>query len=92
MVYCVSAEIIECGMVAGLRMGSHQVSLIPILSYSHIPIPMSGKCYFETTVTDEGLCRVGWSTPRATHELGKKYELIKKISANLKKIVFAVKI
>lgn len=22
-------------------------------------------------MTDEGLCRVGWSTPRATHELGK---------------------
>jgi ATP-dependent RNA helicase DDX1 len=31
----------------------------------------SGKCYFEATVTDEGLCRIGWSTSRATHELGK---------------------
>ena len=30
----------------------------------------SGKCYYETIVTDEGLCRVGWSTDRASHELG----------------------
>ena len=26
--------------------------------------------YFEATVTDEGLCRVGWSTQNATLELG----------------------
>ena len=31
-----------------------------------------GKHYYETTVTDEGLCRVGWATARATLELGKK--------------------
>ena len=31
----------------------------------------SGKHYFEATVTDEGLCRVGWSTAKATLELGK---------------------
>lgn len=31
----------------------------------------SGQGYFETMVTDEGLCRVGWSTDNATHELGK---------------------
>ncbi|KAF0764056.1 ATP-dependent RNA helicase Ddx1 [Aphis craccivora] len=30
----------------------------------------SGKYYFETTVTDEGLCRVGWSTPGAVLDLG----------------------
>lgn len=30
-----------------------------------------GKLYYEATVTDEGLCRVGWSTGTATHELGK---------------------
>ena len=30
----------------------------------------SGRHYFEATVTDEGLCRVGWSTARATLELG----------------------
>ena len=30
-----------------------------------------GKYYYEATVTDEGLCRVGWSTDSATLELGK---------------------
>ncbi|XP_065201500.1 ATP-dependent RNA helicase Ddx1 [Planococcus citri] len=30
----------------------------------------SGKYYFEATVTDEGLCRVGWSTPMASLDLG----------------------
>lgn len=29
-----------------------------------------GKFYFETTVTDEGLCRVGWSTQQASLDLG----------------------
>lgn len=29
-----------------------------------------GKFYFEATVTDEGLCRVGWSTGQATLDLG----------------------
>ncbi|XP_001352892.3 ATP-dependent RNA helicase Ddx1 [Drosophila pseudoobscura] len=29
-----------------------------------------GKFYFETTVTDEGLCRVGWSTQQANLDLG----------------------
>lgn len=29
-----------------------------------------GKHYYEAVVTDEGLCRVGWSTGRATLELG----------------------
>lgn len=30
----------------------------------------SGKYYFEATVTDEGLCRIGWSTPGAALDLG----------------------
>jgi ATP-dependent RNA helicase DDX1 len=30
-----------------------------------------GKYYYETMVTDEGLCRVGWSTQLATLELGR---------------------
>lgn len=30
----------------------------------------SGKYYFEATVTDEGLCRVGWSTSGAFLDLG----------------------
>ncbi|KAG8251426.1 ATP-dependent RNA helicase ddx1 [Homalodisca vitripennis] len=30
----------------------------------------SGKYYYEATVTDEGLCRVGWSTHQATLDLG----------------------
>ena len=30
----------------------------------------TGKYYYEATVTDEGLCRVGWSTQAATLELG----------------------
>lgn len=29
-----------------------------------------GKYYFEATVTDEGLCRVGWSTQQANLDLG----------------------
>ena len=29
-----------------------------------------GKYYFEATVTDEGLCRVGWATLKAKLELG----------------------
>ena len=29
-----------------------------------------GKYYYEATVTDEGLCRVGWSTPDASLDLG----------------------
>lgn len=31
---------------------------------------LSGKYYYEATVTDEGLCRVGWSTQAASLELG----------------------
>lgn len=30
----------------------------------------SGKYYYEATVTDEGLCRVGWATDKATLNLG----------------------
>ena len=30
----------------------------------------AGKYYFEATVTDEGLCRVGWSTSKARLDLG----------------------
>ncbi|CAH0384139.1 unnamed protein product [Bemisia tabaci] len=29
-----------------------------------------GKYYYEATVTDEGLCRIGWSTSEATYDLG----------------------
>eukprot|EP01111_Echinosteliopsis_oligospora_P009475 TRINITY_DN2783_c0_g1_i3.p1 TRINITY_DN2783_c0_g1~~TRINITY_DN2783_c0_g1_i3.p1 ORF type:complete len:728 (+),score=242.80 TRINITY_DN2783_c0_g1_i3:111-2294(+) len=31
---------------------------------------LSGKYYYEATVTDEGLCRVGWSTRAARLDLG----------------------
>ncbi|XP_032665777.1 ATP-dependent RNA helicase Ddx1 [Odontomachus brunneus] len=30
----------------------------------------SGKYFFETIVTDEGLCRIGWSTSQASLDLG----------------------
>ena len=30
-----------------------------------------GRYYYEATVTDEGLCRVGWSTAEASMNLGK---------------------
>ncbi|KAG5330852.1 DDX1 helicase, partial [Acromyrmex heyeri] len=30
----------------------------------------SGKYFFEATVTDEGLCRIGWSTSQAALDLG----------------------
>uniref|UniRef100_A0A914WY60 ATP-dependent RNA helicase n=1 Tax=Plectus sambesii TaxID=2011161 RepID=A0A914WY60_9BILA len=29
-----------------------------------------GKYYYEATVTDDGLCRIGWSTPAASLDLG----------------------
>eukprot|EP00731_Ephydatia_muelleri_P037158 Em0404g1a len=31
----------------------------------------TGKYYYEATVTDEGLCRLGWSTRNGVRELGK---------------------
>ncbi|KAJ1528368.1 hypothetical protein ONE63_006786 [Megalurothrips usitatus] len=33
-------------------------------------VQSSGKYYYEATVTDEGLCRVGWSTDQAVLDLG----------------------
>lgn len=33
-------------------------------------VQSSGKYYYEATVTDEGLCRVGWSTAQAVLDLG----------------------
>lgn len=30
----------------------------------------SGKFYYEATVTDEGLCRIGWSTEKANLDIG----------------------
>lgn len=35
-----------------------------------------GKHYYEATVTDEGLCRVGWSTLSASLDLGRLVEPI----------------
>ena len=32
--------------------------------------PGNGKFYYEATVTDEGLCRVGWSTEKANLDIG----------------------
>lgn len=36
----------------------------------NIPFLGSGRFYYESTVTDEGLCRVGWSTDKASLDLG----------------------
>lgn len=33
-------------------------------------LSLSGMYYYEATVTDEGLCRVGWSTDLAALDLG----------------------
>lgn len=33
-------------------------------------VTAGGRYYYEAKVTDEGLCRVGWSTLKATHDLG----------------------
>lgn len=33
-------------------------------------VKSSGKYYFEATVTDEGLCRVGWSTQKGSLDVG----------------------
>lgn len=43
----------------------------PQHTYVCIYLSQIGKAYYEATVTDEGLCRIGWSTRQATHELGK---------------------
>lgn len=41
------------------------------MAYLHTGFfPRSGKYYYEAKVTDEGLCRVGWSTLKAKLELG----------------------
>jgi ATP-dependent RNA helicase DDX1 len=32
---------------------------------------VKGKWYYEATVQDEGLCRIGWSTAAASLDLGK---------------------
>ncbi|XP_021364421.1 ATP-dependent RNA helicase DDX1-like [Mizuhopecten yessoensis] len=37
---------------------------------SNKAITQQGRYYFEATVTDEGLCRVGWATDKATLDLG----------------------
>ena len=36
----------------------------------NIVLSSSGMYYYEATVTDEGLCRVGWSTDLASLDLG----------------------
>lgn len=33
-------------------------------------VTSKGKYYYEMSITDDGLCRVGWSTGKASHELG----------------------
>ena len=33
-------------------------------------LPNRGKYYYEATVTDEGLCRLGFSTSEASLDLG----------------------
>ncbi|KAF4522480.1 hypothetical protein B566_EDAN002565 [Ephemera danica] len=33
-------------------------------------VGFKGRYYYEATVTDEGLCRVGWATPMASRDLG----------------------
>ncbi|XP_065839715.1 ATP-dependent RNA helicase DDX1-like [Oscarella lobularis] len=38
---------------------------------STLGVSKSGKYYYEATVTDEGLCRLGWATGRSLRELGK---------------------
>jgi ATP-dependent RNA helicase DDX1 len=39
-----------------------------VFESAHALIP--GKYYYEAEVTDEGLCRVGWSTRAAALDLG----------------------
>ena len=38
--------------------------------YSNISFSNRGTYYYEATVTDEGLCRLGFSTPEAALDLG----------------------
>lgn len=35
-----------------------------------------GKYYYEAKITRDGLCRIGWSTLKASLDLGKNLELI----------------
>ena len=44
--------------------------IFAILPATHLHSHHTGKYYYEATVTDEGLCRVGWSTLKASLDLG----------------------
>lgn len=43
---------------------------VSVFLWTYPLLCVSGKYYYEAKVTDEGLCRVGWSTPKAKLDLG----------------------
>lgn len=51
-----------CKIMASLNFTVNSLRVVLLLC--------AGKYYYEATVTDEGLCRVGWATDRATLNLG----------------------
>ena len=46
------------------------MSKSPVVLIDLICIIFSGQYYYEAIVSDEGLCRVGWATEKATLNLG----------------------
>lgn len=72
MDYCVKVVINKAGMeVVAQEVLSEKV----VKSNETDPIAdcqflLLGKYYYEATVTDDGLCRVGWSTLGASLDLG----------------------
>ena len=46
------------------------MSKSPVVLIDLICILFSGQYYYEAIVSDEGLCRVGWATEKATLNLG----------------------
>ena len=76
MGFCASVANIKNGMDADQRWVSPLVIVFPINPFLTVPLPhvlLKGKYYYEATVTDEGLCRMGWSTRNGVRELGEHF-------------------
>lgn len=74
MVCCASAGNTDSGTAVALPLGSMKVWAGHVgvdCELLHCPfLLLLGKYYYEAIVTDEGLCRIGWSTQAGTLELG----------------------
>ena len=53
----------------------HDVQWGGVRSTVGVAVSASSKAYFEVTVRDDGLCRVGWSSGKAALDLGTDLEV-----------------